>query len=334
MLVPFIVNPDSLAGDQGWSPAQLANCHLSLIDVCSSMGLLIHDSSSFSTSKLQTAIHQLPQKIRPLWLEVLSRMPMIVSDNDRWSGAVESKDSEHFPGSTEVAFVDDAIAEVEFGLSEHDLSSPCFPNTNVEVCRIGSSSQSFKFKSAIATSALHIEAGESYGKIWSERFQNLARAPIKKISIVDRYAIEQQFKTESFELSGIARFLRMLNAEGNSDKYVTLFSAWTESLSGKKISDIESEMQSILDGLANGSLKRIKVIMVANNIFGVQAHDRFIRFEHFVWDMGRGLEVFGGAVNSKRSSASFKSGIAISSYSKIETELDAYGSKNSFTLKR
>ena len=76
MLVPFVIDADSLAPDPAWTSAQHRACHKSLLDVWQRIGLLAHDGDSFDSSRLKSAIQQLPQNLRPLWQEVLQRVPL------------------------------------------------------------------------------------------------------------------------------------------------------------------------------------------------------------------------------------------------------------------
>jgi hypothetical protein len=125
-------------------------------------------------------------------------------------------------------------------------------------------------------------------------------------------------------LSGLERFLRLLDSDATGQRHVTIYSAWTADLSGenrKTIEDIENELRIVFGRLSSGNIKRIKVVMVPNTGFRDDGHDRFIRFGDYVWDIGLGLEVLDGAYSTKRSSAGFKSGIAIGGYKAVEQDL-------------
>ena len=67
--------------------------------------------------------------------------------------------------------------------------------------------------------------------------------------------------------------------------------------------------------------------MVPNTAFRVGAHDRFIRFENFVWDIGEGLKVFEGPFAAERSQAAFKTGEVTASYKQVEKELEKHPKK-------
>ena len=105
MLVPFVIDADSLAPDPAWTSAQHRACHKSLLDVWQRIGLLAHDGDSFDTSRLKSAIDQLPQKLRPLWQEVLQRVPLC-SCGSVWNGQVEPATLANFYSTAKLAIVD------------------------------------------------------------------------------------------------------------------------------------------------------------------------------------------------------------------------------------
>jgi len=88
-----------------------------------------------------------------------------------------------------------------------------------------------------------------------------------------------------------------------------------------------------MNRLQHRNIKQLKVVMLPNAIFGDVAHDRFIRFERVVWDIGLGLKVFEGAFAAERSSATFKAEkVAVDSYKKVEAELARHPQAKSWVL--
>jgi len=320
MLVPFVIDADSFAPDPAWTPAQVRTYHESLLDVWQRIGLLVYDADSFENSKLKKAVQQLPQKLRPLWQEMLERAPLRAC-GIRWDGTVSFDNICQLSRITSLAFVDDARAEVEFGLTEDDLSKPAAGAPDIEVCRFISAGQARAFQQALAQSAIHIEVGDKFSDIWALRFRSLAAAPIKRVTIVDRYAVSQHFCCPQTQLSGLERFLRLLDQDADGARHVTLLSAWTADLAQKKLTDVEAELRIAMSRLASKKVKRLKIIMVPNAGFRDDGHDRFLRFEEYVWNIGLGLEVFEGAFAAKRSSAAFKTGPPVAGYKKVERDL-------------
>jgi hypothetical protein len=322
MLVPFVIDADSLTPDPAWTPAQLRACHKTLLDAWQHIGLLMHDSDRFEDSSLNRAVQALPQKVRPLWQEQLERSPPIACGND-WDGSVTQSRAKDICGVASLALVDDLHAEVEFGMPEDKDETRLQPSDtlDLDVCRLLAAGQATAFKRAISRSETHIEAGETLDAIWNLRFRSLAAAPIKQVSIVDRYAVEQHFTCPQSRPSGLDRFLLLLDRDAAGPRYLTLYSAWTGELRDKTLPDVQAEMQFLLRRLPNHYIKRLNLQMVPNAAFRDDGHDRFVRFGHYVWDLGLGLQVLEGPFASKRSSASFKTGEVSAGYERVERDL-------------
>lgn len=323
MLVPFVIDADSLAPDPAWTATQQRACYNGLLDVWQRTGLLAHDGESLPASRLHRAVLALPQNVRPRWQEVLERSPLL--STPRWSGNVSANTLGDFADVARLALVDDARAEVEFGLDDDcDEALKPINGIDVSVCRLLVAGQAKAIQMATALAGSHIEAGDKFQTTWDTRFKALAIAPIKLVSIVDRYAIGQHMACPQTKLSGLERFLRLLDRDATGQRHVTIYSAWTADLSGenrKSIDDIENELRLVFGRLPCKNIKRIRVVMVPNTGFRDDGHDRFIRFGDYVWDIGLGLEVLDGAYSAKRSSAGFKSGIAVVGYKGVEQDL-------------
>jgi hypothetical protein len=324
VLVPFAIDAESLAPDQAWTSTTTLACHRDLLAVWQNFGLLAHDSLHFEGSQLQQAVLRLPQNLRPLWLEMLERAPLLALGGE-WDGAVVQSSLPTLAAATRIALVDDTRAEVEFGITEDGVEATVVtPNGGIDICRLQAANQAKAFQEAMRLSGKHIDAVDTYQQIWDSRFRHLAGAPIKQISIVDRYAITRHRLCTQAWLSGLERFTRMLDSTATGPRYLTLYSAWTAEIYGVSIDDVKADLQEILRRCPNNNVRLIKVVMVGNGAFGDEGHDRFIRFENHVWDLGLGLEIFEGPSAQKRSSATFKAGVVVAGYRQIELELSGF----------
>ena len=332
MLIPFAIDADSLTPDPGWTPAQLHQYHLSLLDIWRRIGLLVHDADTFDHSRLNSAIQRLPQKIRPLWLDMLEHSPPRKCGAN-WDGSITNNTVPMLKHDTEVVLVDDTCAEIEFGLPDDELSQVVAGVPEIELCRLTAAAQSKTFENALNIAESYIQPRTPFRKIWKERFLTLAKAPIKLVSVVDRYAVSQHFNCPQSRLSGLERFLRLLDDDADGARNVTLFSGWSAELRQQTMPDIEAELQMVLRRLRQKRIKQLKIIMVPNAVFGSLSHDRFIRFENYVWDIGLGLKVFEGAFAAERSSASFKTGsVSKAGYKKVEDELTEHNEAKQATV--
>ncbi len=321
MLVPFVIDAESLAPDEDWTAAQQIAYHKSLLDTWQRIGILVHDGQKFHASQLKAAIDSLPQKLRPLWQELLERLPVLPGDLN-WDGIAHNNDTclDVISAMALVALLDDLKAEVEFGLDDAELSKASDSHPSLEICRILAAAQAKTFNRALAIAGQHIPAGQTFSELWNIRFELLAKAPIKQVAIVDRYAVSQHYDCPQDKLSGLERFFRLLDSDASGSRYVTLYSAWTPELNQKNISlkDVQTEVNTILGHLPRHAMKRVKIYMLPNSVFGHLHHDRFIRFGEYVWDIGLGLKVFEGAFSAERSTASLKVGFQVSTYKEAE----------------
>jgi hypothetical protein len=329
MLVPFIIDAESLTPDAEWSPPVQRKCHRDLLDIWLRIGVLVYDGPSLLQSRLYSSIQALPQALRSDWQKMLQRGPILSAAE--WNGTVDAMSIDHLATAARVALVEDARAEVEFQLQDQDEDLRNVRGAEISVCRILAANRASPFLNALDNAGVHIEPKDRFDEIWELRFSQLARADIKTVNIVDRYAVGKHYghrQTSASGLSGLARFLTMLDRTASGERTVTVFSQWTPELNApvkKTISDIEVDMRQILARLPNQRIKRLKVCMVGKSGFREDSHDRFIRFGDYVWDIGIGLEVFEGAHAPKRSSATFKTGNAvIESYKRVESELSGY----------
>lgn len=323
MLVPFVIDADSFASDPDWTSAQQRACYKNLLDVWQRIGLLAYDGENPDKSIFYQSSQKLPQKVRTLWLEWLEHAPLLAIPG--WDGIVSMSRLESFATTAQLAFVDDVRAEVEFGFCDDcDEAQRQVNGTEISICRVLAANQAQFFQDAIALSGTHIEIGDTFQETWDRRFSALAKAPIKLINIVDRYAIGQHMICPQTKRSGLERFIVLLDANASGPRHVTIYSAWTSELSGenrKTIDDIEAEMSLIFRRLPQKNVRRIKVCMAPNVSFRDDGHDRFFRFGKYVWDVGLGLKVFDGAYATERSSAGFKTGLSVAGYKQVEDDI-------------
>jgi hypothetical protein len=321
MLIPFVIDSDSLAPDPEWSPQTQRACYNDFIDAWMRTGLLAVDGDKIQSSNLWKSINLIPEKYRKRIQQLMEVCPIINIPN--WKGSINTCDLEKISSVAQIALVDDTRAEIEFGLSVDD-DEIRNNETNVFVCRFQAFLHSEVVREFKNTANMHIEKGDTYLNIWNRRFKNLANAPIKKISIVDRYAISRHFSTSQSKLSGLARFLKLLNDTASGSRYVTIYSAWTKELSNVTLHKITEELCD-LQKKYNSRINRMEIYMAPNISFGAHAHDRFVRFhennsQQYVWGLGEGLTVFEGPYSEARSSANFVTG-DVQSYKMVENDI-------------
>jgi hypothetical protein len=326
MLVPFALDAESVAPDPDWTPAQQQAAHLGLLDTWKRLGLLVHDGERFSHSRVKQAIDALPQKLAPLWQELLERLPLVPGP-DVWNGVIGNTPGclDVVGAAARVAVIDDAKAEVDFGFAEEDLSISLAAHQRLEICRFVAVPHAEAFTDASGLCGQHIHAGVPYADLWNARFGALARAPIKAVVVVDRYSVSQHYECPQHYLSGLERFLRLLDGEASGNRYVTLISAWTAELNQRQphvtLEMVAEEVRALGARLHRKQIRRVRLVMLPNTVFGDLHHDRFVRFGEYVWDLGIGIKVFEGPGVAETSSASFKTCLLAPTYQAVEVTL-------------
>lgn len=175
---------------------------------------------------------------------------------DGWDGTVVQVALPALASATRLALVEDTRAEIEFGIGEDGIETTiATPNGAVDVCRLQTANQAASFQDAMRLSGTHIEAADTYQEIWDSRFRYLALAPIKQISVVDRYAIMKHRLCPQAWLSGLERFTRLLDMAATGPRYLTVYSAWTGEIHGVDTGSIQASntmrialiLESLLD---------------------------------------------------------------------------------------
>lgn len=323
MLVPFAIDAASLTPDRDWTSTTVRACHGSLIEVWERFGLLVHDGEEFKESALYRSLPNLPQKIRTLWLALLEHSPPMRC-KDGWNGLITNATLTDADMETEIAFIDDdrAVGDFNFSEDEDERTIPLKTGVTIDVCRLQAANRARRFAEAKLLADKHVQPKETYQQIWDKRFAWLARAPsTKKVTIVDRFAVEQTRLCDQAKLSGLLRFLKLLDRSDDQKRNVTIYSAWTQELEKEDIHSIADDLRMAVHQLQFTNIRRVELLMLPNGLFGSVAHDRFVRFGPYVWDLGLGLKIFEGPCAEGRSSAAFKAGLAVTEYEDIETLL-------------
>jgi hypothetical protein len=325
MLVPFAIDVKAVAPDPSWTPSDVDNHHASLLGIWRRLGLVCVEGVCVEgqqppNSQLMRAVAKLPQSVRDQWQSLLSHLPILYC-GDQWNGEIEAEALGSLPRRISLAMVDDVVGEIGFGIPEGAQSITS--EGGIEIRRFKAASGASNFESARELAGRRIRVGEPYAEIWASRFRNLAEAPIQKITIVDRYALEQQLKCPQAKLSGLHRFLRELDRDASGDRYVRLYSSRTryfaECTTG--LEDVKTELRQIIDRLPHKRIKRLTVHFAPDHLFGRLEHGRYVRFDNYIWEIDGGLEVLEGAVCERASNATFKTGEFVQGYRDDETQL-------------
>jgi len=121
----------------------------------------------------------------------------------------------------------------------------------------------------------------------------------RNITIVDRFAL-----ADGEGINGLEAFLVLL--DGTAQKAnVTLFSSFGDERLSLSEEDAQNRLSNVRKRLARGGVGDIQLFLTDSRSFGRVEHDRFLKFDHLVLEIGSGMAVFNGKY-AKRSTFSSK----------------------------
>jgi hypothetical protein len=280
MLVRFALEPEAVDVKDGASPEDLARHH-AFLKKWHDLGELLESTGDFSV--LQKAIKAMPLRFRSRWQKAMRharRRPAPA----HWHGLVDptsTDDLTPLQGEADVALVDPVSATLCFGVPEAEPSH-ISEKLGLEICRFSCVQSSTAFEEAEETARRGIREGERTADFWRDRFSRLAES-CQTVTIVDRYAVKP-----GAAFDGLLRFMKELDRSASGGR-LTLFSSV----------ETPTEEQEVVRQLRNarkqqrqGGISTLVLYVAAADDFK-KVHDRYVRFDESVCEMGVGVEVLG-----------------------------------------
>ncbi|NAN55685.1 hypothetical protein EX349_31340 [Pseudomonas protegens] len=182
---------------------------------------------------------------------------------------------------------------LSFILCENDEIIRYCDDTGFELVGAPSLSSSVNISRSIDACETDISDRDEIDIVWRERFSNLAKHS-KKIFISDRYVFRRLLYDveKGVATTSIMKFFSYLLQEGG-EYYVTIASD-----GGRDQSQTFFEVTNYFDRLLNrrpdykNVIKRLTLISNDESVFQRHAHDRYIRFEKHICEMGNGMSLF------------------------------------------
>jgi len=325
MLVPFVIDHRCFKPDPHWSEPTIRACYNNLLDSWLRSGLLAIDGCSLEDSRLFNAIiESTPIKYDKRFKAALAKYPKLFIPD--WDGTITQRSLQRLSGVAKVAIVTDDCARQEFGFGND--RDHCDDEYDVAICRVQAFNYALGFRNFAHRASGFIRKNISCEEIWQSRFADLAQAPIKNISIVDRFSLERLVNEHNRgSCSGLERFLHLLDQSAHGDRFLKIFAAhkkyYHEGVPRESysIKDAKDLLTDLFNKLPRNNIKRISVTINENRFHGEQAHDRYIRFERYAWDVGNGLSIFEGDNTGENIKVNFNYDHAtMEEYRKLENE--------------
>lgn len=308
MLVPFAIEADAIAGEAHWTPRELRGHHDALLRAWKRIGLFVFDGEHLSASRLRQAIDGIGEGsvLHGRWNDFVQRVP-VLAGGEHWAGRLDAETLNGLSQVASVCFTRDAQA---------DALEAAAQALGLELLTLAGTGACNGFANGECNAALHIRQGESAREVWEQRFSSLAAATsdrLKRVSIVDSYVITRHVVDHKEELT---RFLTYLSASSQKSKHVSVY-AQSPYRDNRPIPDgeVAATLRHLRD---NDSLPKIASLTVY--LAGGQRinRDRFVMFgDHYVWDLGHGLEPFDAHIVARNCAAALKTWDAAKSYSDI-----------------
>lgn len=280
MIVPFVVDPNALVENSDVSHhADLAKCER-IIELWRDHGVLILPGPSSEKNELLRVVGQLPVRFRNRWQKALKKQRLKgIGGIDASHLLASLQTVSGLSSKCEVICVSDTVASHFLLPNDRQSSEPA--GTNLEISRYGSFDLSEKLKKARELSTARIIAGTATQQVWQERFA-LITSMSRHITVVDRYSLENCYRYGS--ASGLSTLLNSLAVDQAKHSVTVLAASF----------DIpESDLGNAVKALRSnwGGVQSLEIYVIPDTRYRRLQHDRYIRCDDTVLEIGTGLEV-------------------------------------------
>lgn len=264
--------------------------HDSILQLWRDYGVLVSNSEKFE--KYLDLIKKFPVKYHQRWKEALEYNRISLVDDD-WGDFCEY---ENFSRLTRLcpifktALADDDIGKI---LSENDDAAIRCEATGFELLGAGAVSDSLNFQKCRLESRAEIPFGSNAQAVWATKIRSLAKYS-KNITIIDRYLYKRirDGLNNGSSASGVLNFLRMLS-DSEKKFNITIISGGEEknSVAYHEITNYFGVQVARRPPIAK-AINSLALISNHDHFFRDYAHERFIRFDSHVCEVGLGVQVF------------------------------------------
>lgn len=308
MLVPFAIEATALA-TAAIPKAEQLSTHERLIERWLKHGLLVFAGKRLYESRLARALPTLPQDVRKLWQAALK-----VGRSLPGSGGLPSLEniqslSDLKPIAEKVRLVclekNRYYLALDLDPDEADVTM-VYTDPAIEVARFDFADRANAFREAEEVGGQSIEEDCRVEGLWNERFRTLASYS-SNLFIVDQHALK-----DGNSINGLEHLLIRLDGTARNCR-VHLYCSYGYDTSGnpERLEDLTEKLRAIRTKLRRGGVLRSEIHLHATHFgdFKIYAHDRYLRFDDHVFEIGVGVEVFFAGPNGcvpRRTTSSFK----------------------------
>lgn len=289
MITEFSIH-DSFLASSSFQDINSSLAHDVFINYWRSYGVLVAHPGQLAI--FHKEILAMPAKFKPKWQAALTDALIYNIEQERPNIAIMNSfdDAKRLAIFYSTLFLEESLSFVLCGNDE--ILRYC-NETGFELVGAPSLSASVNISKSIAACETDISDRDEIDRVWQERFSNLAKHS-KKIFISDRYVFTRLLDDvkKGVASTSIMKFFSCLLQEGG-EYYITIASD-----GGKEQSQNFFEVTNYFDGLLKkrpdykSVIKRLTLISNDESVFQRHAHDRYVRFEKHICEMGNGMSLF------------------------------------------
>lgn len=322
MIAPFALDPTAVTADYG-DPAVTRATHEQFLRVWREYGALVHGTGGDGTGGIATAVAAIAdQGLRTKWQAAIkhqTRSPAPEGFPDLRS--VEKADDLH---SLE-RFVRVACLEpVRASCAGLEDASTILDGSTLELCRFDCTTSAHTFAELEELRNRPIHKGDDCGEVWRTRFAPLV-TNCKTVTVIDRYCLEdhRRFVRDKDPVkdgvSGLRRLCQGVDGSGRPH-ILRIFASSPED--GSMNEDAAALLlQAEMDRLGAGGMREIQLFYsLSSRVYKDAVHDRSIRFDERVCQVGYGVEVLDG--RSVKKLCQFSMCFRDDGYRELERELE------------
>lgn len=262
--------------------------HDTLIEYWKRYGILIIPSDSAEQYLL--SIKSLPPKFHQRWIDAFTTYSRLQL-GEKW-GDCSSFSS--FQSATVLSeFFATALAEDTLSAVICDNSKTCrhCTTSSFELVGVGAITESVNFSASKDSSTRDIFFGADIQEVWLEKFEKLTKYN-KKIFISDRFVFSSILRDHSNGYkTSIAKFIEMLPLDRKFS--ITILSDGDEAASQMHTEILNYfEKYIIKSPPLSQKIAGLKLVSMSSLDFQKFAHDRYIRFDKHVCQIGVGMAIF------------------------------------------
>lgn len=331
MLIPFFVDLESLveSEDEYLDKSELYAFHSRVLSFWKNYGVLVYEDTVMPLNDYRKWFKKIPVELRKRYEVLLTHGPRLKAKLSK--PLIPPRKLKATTGF-DLALLSVKRANENFGFSHQEESSELIlsdeTGNGTTLCKGAHYVDTQRFKKWLDDAQSLAYPGKGtvdiaeLDHLWNVCFESLVAAELdlgsSTVSIVDRYAFQEELHANDPSPFGMARFIRSLDKSSTMVRQVQIFVSEEilvqtdkrgHRLSEKNENDLRKFLQELKRNCRRERIQKITVYLLPNGAFKTYGHDRHIRFGNFyAWEIGKGVDVFSLRHHARNIQKSFKSG--------------------------